>query len=75
MIASKTGGSVELIEDKVNGFLVERDGEELEQIISCIQDNYHCLKKMQNKAYEFAIGFTRSKCSKALSENIEELVN
>lgn len=74
MIASKTGGSVELIENKVNGFLVEPDGKELERIISYVQDNYNCLKEMQRKAYEFAIGFTRSKCSKALYENIEELV-
>lgn len=75
MIASKTGGSVELIENKVNGFLVDRDGKELERVVSYIQDNYNCLKEMQKKAYEFATGFTKSKCSRNLYENIEELVN
>lgn len=74
MIAARTGGSVELIEDRVNGFLVEKDGKELESIISYIHDNYGSLRTMQKQAFNFAKEFTESKCSKTVLENIEELI-
>lgn len=74
MIAARTGGSVELIKDRVNGFLVEKDGKDLENIVSYIQNNYHSLKIMQKEAFDFAKSFTESRCSKILLENIEELV-
>lgn len=75
MIAARTGGSVELIKDGVNGFLVENDGSKLESIVSDIQKNYQSFKLMQKEAFYFAKGFTESRCSKFLLENIEELVD
>lgn len=74
MIAARTGGSVELIKDGVNGFLVEKDGEGLEHIVSYIQSNYETMREMQKQAFDFASNFTESKCSKILLENIKELV-
>ena len=75
MIASREGGSVELIEDGVNGFLAEKDGRDLEKIVAYIKNNYESLRDIQIQAFEFAVNFTKSRCSKKLLETMEEIVN
>lgn len=67
MIASNEGGSPELIQNGVTGFLVKQNGEGLEKCIKEIMKNTDTIKNIRRNAFEYAKHYTEGHCAEAVA--------
>lgn len=67
MIASNEGGSPELIQDGVTGFLVEQNGAGLETCIKDIMKNTEMVESIRRNAFKYAKRYTEGHCAEAVA--------
>ena len=72
MIGTNQGGTSELISDKKNGFLVDKNLKELNSIIYNIVNNYNDYYEVLLNAFDNALEYTKGNCAKNVLKVIEK---
>lgn len=76
MIGRNNGGSLEQIDDNITGLLYDGSVDNLSQKIACLYDDRLMMKKIALCGYRNAIDvYTKDRCSKRVTSEIDKLIN